>query len=180
MIGSRAAIRYAKATLQQADEAKAGDLVIDDMRSVQATIRGSKELRTMLKSPVIKAEDKRQALVSIFSDQSQYTHSLINVLVANKRTDILAGVAESYISLYNEAKGIKEANVTTAVALSSELESQVLEKVKEITGSTNVTLKNDIDASIIGGFILRVGDLQYNASIANKLGNIKREFSKSL
>ena len=180
MSGSRAAIRYAKATLQQADEANSGDHVFDDMRSVQATIRGSKELRAMLKSPVIKAEDKRQALLSIFSDQSQYTHSLIHVLVDNKRTDILAGVAESFISLYNEAKGIKEANVTTAVALSSELESQVLEKVKEITGSTNVTLKNDIDASIIGGFILRVGDLQYNASIANKLGNIKREFSKSL
>jgi len=180
MSGSRAAIRYAKAILQQADEANAGDLVFDDMRSVNASIRGSKELRAMLKSPVIKAEDKRQALLSIFSEQSQYTHSLIHVLVVNKRTDILNPVAESYISLYNEAKGIKEANVTTAVALSSELESQVLDKVKEITGSTNVTLKNDIDASIIGGFILRVGDLQYNASIANKLENIKREFSKSL
>ena len=180
MSRSRAAIRYAKAILQEANEANAGDIVFDDMRSVQATIRGSKELRAMLKSPVVKAEDKRQALLSIFGDQSKYTHSLINVLVDNKRTDILTGVAESYISLYNEAKGIKEANVTTAVALSSELENQVLEKVKEITGSTNVTLKNDIDASIIGGFILRVGDLQYNASIANKLGNIKREFSKSL
>jgi len=180
MSGSRAAIRYAKAILQEANEANAGDIVFDDMRSVQATIRGSKELRAMLKSPVIKAEDKRQALLSIFGDQSKYTHSLINVLVGNKRIDMLSGVAESYISLYNEAKGIKEAIVTTAVALSSELEVQVLEKVKEITGSTNVTLKNDVDASIIGGFILRVGDLQYNASIANKLGNIKREFNKSL
>jgi F-type H+-transporting ATPase subunit delta len=52
--------------------------------------------------------------------------------------------------------------------------------VKEITGSSNVTLKSDVDASIIGGFILRVGDLQYDTSIANKLENIKREFSKSL
>ncbi len=180
MSGGRAAIRYAKATLQQADEANAGDLVFDDMRSVQATIRGSKELRAMLKSPVIKAEDKRQALLSIFDDESKYTHNLINVVVDNKRTDILAGIAESYISLYNEAKGIKEANVTTAVALTSELENQVLEKVKEITGSSNVTLKSDVDASIIGGFILRVGDLQYDTSIANKLENIKREFSKSL
>lgn len=180
MSGSRAAIRYAKAILQQANESNAGDTVFGDMRSVRATISGSKELRAMLKSPVIKGKDKKQALATIFSNQSQYTQDLINVLVNNKRTDILAGVAESFIGLYNEAKGIKEAHVTTAVALSSELENQVLEKVKEITGSTNVTLKNDIDATIIGGFILRVGDLQYNASIANKLGNIKREFSKSL
>ena len=66
MSGSRAAIRYAKAILQEANEANAGDVVFDDMRSVQATIQGSKELRAMLKSPVVKAEDKRQALLSIF------------------------------------------------------------------------------------------------------------------
>ena len=53
-------------------------------------------------------------------------------------------------------------------------------KVKELTGSEKVTLKNEIDPAIIGGFVLRVGDIQYNASIANQLGNLKREFSKSI
>ena len=62
----------------------------------------------------------------------------------------------------------------------SELEEKVLAKVKELTGSSKVSLEHKIDESIIGGFILRIGDLQYNASIANKLATIKREFSKSI
>ena len=82
--------------------------------------------------------------------------------------------------MYNDVKGVKSAKVTTAVPLSEALEKQVLAKVEELTGSKSVTLENEIDESIIGGFILRVGDLQYNASIANQLGNLKREFSKSL
>ena len=64
--------------------------------------------------------------------------------------------------------------------MTPEIEAKVLSKVKQMTGSENVTINNTIDESIIGGFILRVGDLQYNASIANQLGNLKREFSKSL
>ena len=82
--------------------------------------------------------------------------------------------------MYNNSKGVKVATVITAVAITPEIQATVLSKVKEMTGSENVTIDNTIDDSIIGGFILRVGDLQYNASIANQLGNLKREFSKSL
>ena len=56
----------------------------------------------------------------------------------------------------------------------------MLLKVKELTGSDKVTLEPKIDESIIGGFILRIGDLEYNASISNSLAKIKREFSKSI
>jgi F-type H+-transporting ATPase subunit delta len=52
----------------------------------------------------------------------------------------------------------------------------VLAKVKELTGKTT-EIENTVDESILGGFILRVGDLQYDASIANKLNNLKREFT---
>lgn len=179
-MGSKAAIRYAKAVLQQATDTNVAEDVFNDMQSVFATIKGSNELRLVLKSPVVKLNDKKEALLKIFANQSSATKSLINVLITNKRIDQLGGVASSYIDLYNEVKGVKVAKVTTAVALTSELEEKVLGKVKELTGSTLVTLENEIDPSILGGFILRVGDLQYDASIADQLDNIKREFSKSL
>ncbi|HPE83873.1 MAG TPA: ATP synthase F1 subunit delta [Aequorivita sp.] len=177
---SRAAIRYAKAILQQASESNSQALVFEDMQTVYKTIEGSRELQNVLQSPVVKANDKKEALLKIFSAQSGTTHSLINVLVDNKRTSLLSNVAKSYIDLYNEEQGVKVATVITAIPLSSELESKVMEKVKELTGSEKVTLKNEIDPTIIGGFVLRVGDIQYNASIANQFGNLKREFSKSI
>ena len=83
-------------------------------------------------------------------------------------------------SLYNESKGLQAATVITAVAITPELETKVLAKVTELTGSTEVDLENIVDESIIGGFVLRVGDTQYNASIASQLGKLKREFSNSL
>ena len=179
-MSNKAAIRYAKAVLQQANETNVAEVMFDDMQSVYTTIEGSKELRSVLKSPVVKLSEKNDALLSIFSKLSDTTKRLIQVLVDNKRVALLGNVASSYIDLYNESKGVKIAKVTTAVPLTPALENKVLAKVKELTGSASVTLENAIDASIIGGFILRVGDLQYNASIANQLGNIKREFSKSV
>lgn len=180
MSGSRASIRYAKAVLQQANQTNTAAVLYGDMQSVYGTIENSRELQNVLQSPVIKAEDKKQALLKIFSGLTELTQALIGILVENKRTSLLADVAQSYINLYNEEQGVKVATVITAVPLSGELETKVLAKVKELTGSDKVTLKNEIDASIIGGFLLRVGDIQYNASIANQLGNLKREFSKSI
>ncbi len=177
---SRAAIRYAKAILQKANENNTEAVLFSDMQSVYYTIEGSRELQTVLQSPVIKANDKKQALLKIFNGQSEITHSLINLLVANKRTPLLGKVAKSFVDLYNEQEGVKVATVTTAVPLSDELERKVMDKVKELTGSEKVTLRSEIDPEIIGGFILRVGDIQYNASIANQFGNLKREFSKSI
>lgn len=180
MSGSRAAKRYAKAVLLQATDANLASVVFDDMQTISATISESNELNEMLQSPVYKDEDKKEALIKIFVNQSDTTKSLITTLITNKRASLLNDVAVSYINLYKESQGIKVAQVTTAVPLSSELETKVLAKVKELTGSDKVTLESTIDESIIGGFILRIGDLQYNASISNSLAKIKREFSKSI
>ena len=179
-MSSRAAIRYAKAVLDQANHANISEVVFGDMKSIQATLAGSKELRVVLQSPVVKAEDKKQALIQIFEKNSDVTKALIQILTSNKRINLLGGVALAYVDLYNDSKGVKTATVITAVTLTPEIEAKVLSKLKEMTGSDNITINNTIDERIIGGFILRVGDLQYNASIANQLGNLKREFSKSL
>lgn len=180
MYGSRAAIRYAKAVLQETGSADKAKAIFGDMETVKATLAGSKELRNVLKSPLFKIEDKREALLEIFGNLTPGIKALILLLAENHRTEILGAVAESYIELYNEAQGIKVATVTTAVPLSSELEKQVLAKVEALTGSKTVSLVQEVDESIIGGFILRLGDLQYNASISNQFGNLKKEFSKSL
>jgi F-type H+-transporting ATPase subunit delta len=73
-------------------------------------------------------------------------------------------------------RGSQVATVTTAIPLTEDLKTKVLAKVKELTGK-EAEVENIIDENILGGFILRVGDIQYNASIANKLDKLKREFT---
>ena len=179
MSNSRAAIRYAKAILDLAVDNKATDKVEKDMRNIVATISGSAELKNMLASPVISAAVKKGTLLEVFKGSDTMTQGLVTILIENRRVGLLNQVAEKFIILNEALKGKDLAYVTTTVPLSTELEKQILKKVTALTGK-KVTIENKIDESIVGGFILRVGDLQYDASISNKLSNLKREFTNSL
>jgi len=176
MSGSRAAIRYAKAVLSLATDQKSADAVNSDMKVIINTTAESKDLNQMLQSPVVRSSDKKAVLLAVFTDANVATTNLIDTLIANKRLSLLNDVALSYVQLYDELRGRQLASVTTAVALTEELKVKVLAKVKELTGK-DAEVKNIIDETILGGFILRVGDIQYNASIANKLDKLKREFT---
>ena len=173
---SRAAIRYAKAILSLAKDQKATEVVNKDMVLISKTISESHELKLLLKNAIVKSDIKKAILFKVFTDLSPLSKSLINLLIENKRIDILDAVASKYTNLYDILIGKEIATVTTAVPMTNDLEIKVLAKVKELTPKS-VELHNVIDESILGGFILRVGDKQYNASIANKLNTLKREFS---
>lgn len=176
MAGERAAIRYAKAVLSLATDQNTADVVNNDMQLIHNTVAQSKNLKDMLYSPVIGSSVKKSALLEIFKGINPVTVNLIDTLVANKRTDLLPQVASKFITLLEAQKGNQIATVTTAVPLTDALETKVLAKVKELTGK-EAAIKNIVDESILGGFILRVGDTQYNASIANQLSKLKREFT---
>jgi F-type H+-transporting ATPase subunit delta len=176
MNGSRAAIRYAKAILSFALEQQKEVEVNDDMLLVANTIKDSKELQLLLNSPVLKSELKKSALKEIFASKtSLLTIGLINLLIDNKRLPILGEVAKKYNVIFDSLKRIEVAKVTTAIPLTEELNQQVLRKVIEITGK-QATIESIINPDIIGGFILRIGDIQYDASVANKLQVLKRQF----
>ena len=176
MANSRAAIRYAKAILDIANANNKANAVLSDMNSITATVKESNELQNFLASPVIGGQVKFNALSEVFASAQTETKGLFQLLLNNKRFEILPEIAKQFQGLYNEVNGIEDAVVTTAVPLTADLETKVLAKVKEFS-SKKVTLTNIVDESIIGGFVLRIGDKQYNASVANRLQQLKREFS---
>lgn len=176
MAGARAAIRYAKAVLSLASDKNTTEVVNNDMKLIAKTIAESSDLNSMLQSPVVSSSVKKAVLLDVFKNANEITRSLIDTLITNKRLPLLEQVALKYNLLYDELTGTQTAQVTTAVPLTDALRAKVLAKVKELTGK-DVEIKSTIDESILGGFILRVGDIQYNASIANKLNKLKREFT---
>lgn len=171
---SRAAHRYAQAIFQSSLETDIRQKAFEEMQVVYNTIEDSRELQAVLQSPVIKADEKEKVLLEIFKDQNGITHKLIRLLTANKRTPLLGRIAKGFIDLYNEQQGVKTALATTAVPLTPELEEKITAKVKELTGSEKIILENKTDSEIIGGFILRVDDMQYDASISNQLRRLNR------
>jgi len=174
MKGNRAAQRYAKAILDLAKEKNSADSVFTDMQQISQTITKSEDLAAMLKSPVVNQSVKKASLKEIFKNAGEITQGSFDVLLENGRINILDLVARNYMVRYNTMNRSQEAVVTSAVPLTKELEEKILAKVKELTG-TGAKIKNVVNKDLIGGFVLRVGDLQYDASVSRNLNRLKRE-----
>jgi F-type H+-transporting ATPase subunit delta len=176
MIGNRAAIRYAKAILDVAISKNASVQVNDDMILVASTVNGNQELNGFIQNPTISVDVKENALLEVFAAVNPVTKSLFHLLFVNKRFEILEGIANNYKQLFDQMNGVEVAKVTTAIPMDADLEAKIMAKIATFSNK-KITIENTVDPSIIGGFILRIGDQQYNASVANRLQELKREFS---
>lgn len=173
---SRAAIRYAKAILDMAHSSGVAADVNNDMAHIAENMALNAELAAFIHSPTTTVEVKESALLEIFDAAGNMTKGLFRLLKENKRFEILGAIAAEYTRQYEEMNGVEVATVTTAVALDKDMESRVMSKILEFSNK-KIVIENVVDPEIIGGFILRIGDKQYNASVANRLQALRRELS---
>jgi len=176
MASTRAAIRYAKAILDLANSKGVAEAVNNDMKLIASTIESNLELSTFIQNPTTKVEVKESALLEVFADVNGVTKGLFHLLFENKRFEILNAIATEYSKVFDEGNGIEVAKVTTAIPMDTALEAKVLAKIATLSDK-KITIENIVDPAIIGGFILRIGDQQYNASVANRLQVLKRELN---
>ena len=176
MASTKAAIRYATAILDLSKSKGVSEVVNNDMKSIASTIKGNAELNTFIQNPTIKVEVKEKALLEVFATVDNVTKGLLHLLFENKRFEILEVIAAEYSKLFDVMNNVEVAKVTTAVAMDAALEAKVLAKIATLSDK-KITIENIVDPSIIGGFVLRIGDQQYNASVANRLQVLKRELS---
>lgn len=173
-MGHRAAKRYAKAILNLAQDQKSMDKLLEDMSLIQNSIKQSSELRSIFNSPVIKNKDKCDIAKAVFKNTDSMLHKLFETLKDNNRFDHLKWICQSYASQYNEMHNIREANISSAVKLNDEAIQTLEEKIKSITGD-EAQVTTSINEELIGGFILNLQDLQYDASLSGKLNKLKRK-----
>ena len=171
---SRAAIRYARAIYEIADEEKFVEEVYNDMIRINKLNRGSFDFKNLLSNSIINNIDKKNAILSLIEKNNSITEKLLDLLIHNKRVAIISDIASSFIQLYNKHNNIKEAVVITASPIDKNLENQILSQIK-IPAAKSITLTNLVDSSIIGGFIIRYDGKEYNASIKQNLKNLKTE-----
>jgi F-type H+-transporting ATPase subunit delta len=176
MASTRAAIRYATAILDLSNSKGVSEVVNNDMKLIASTINGNLELNTFIQNPTIKVEVKESALLEVFASVDNVTKGLLHLLFENKRFEILEAIAVKYSELFDIMNNVEVAKVTTAIAMDAALEAKVLAKIATLSDK-KITVENIVDPAIIGGFILRIGDQQYNASVANRLQLLKRELS---
>ena len=171
---SRAAIRYAKAIYEIADEENFIEEIFNDMIRINKLNRDSSDFKNLLSNSIIDNFDKKKAILSLLEKNNPITEKLLDLLIHNKRVAIISDIASSFVQLYNKNNNIKEAIIITASPIDKNLEKKILSQIK-IPAAKSITLTNLIDSSIIGGFIIRYDGKEYNASIKQNLKNLKTE-----
>ncbi|HEX2394609.1 MAG TPA: ATP synthase F1 subunit delta [Bacteroidales bacterium] len=176
---SKITVRYAKALFSLAREGKAFEGLKNDMQVLHQCIREVPELNMMLKSPVIKVSEKIKLFEDTFgSTFLPVTLSFLKIVLERRREEYLEGISRYFLSLLQSEEGIQQAELVTAIPLNETLRKTILNFIHK-RFSAKVELNELVDEKLIGGFILRVGDQQIDASISNKLERIKNSLINS-
>ncbi|ANQ49995.1 ATP synthase F1 subunit delta [Flammeovirga yaeyamensis] len=174
---SRVATRYAKAFVSVASQEGNQDALYADAELIMSTIEGSRELSNALSSPIIKAEKKAAILKEIFSSKvTDLTNKLFNLVVEKNRTSALYEIVIAIKAEFDAVKNIQRATVVTSTPLNASTKDALVAKVTKSTGKT-VVLEEKVDASLIGGYILTVGDKQLDCSVKSQLQQLKVAFN---
>jgi F-type H+-transporting ATPase subunit delta len=175
---SRISVRYSKALFQSALEKKLLGRVNQDMIQIKEMC-SLPEIKELLTSPIIIPSKKTEVLHKIFgADLHKLTLSLVDLIVKNGRESYLPAIARVFVHNTLIHDGITETILTTAVKVDAHVKKQISELVADLF-KTKVVLKEIVDESIIGGFVLKIGDNFFDASVWNKLRKIQKELKAS-
>jgi F-type H+-transporting ATPase subunit delta len=176
MAGSKVANRYALSLLDVALEKKKLTEIYNDSKLLVDTLSMSDELMRAIQNPIIKPEVKISILDKIFSKRiDKETINFIHFLVEKRREEILYLVMKRFMELRNDHLGIVELGVSTSFELSKDQKSILKEKFEKIL-KKKVNPIFSIDKNLIGGFMAKVGDTVYDASMKHQLELLKKEF----
>jgi F-type H+-transporting ATPase subunit delta len=181
MQNPRLAGRYAKSLVELSIEKGQLEAVYADMKYLQAVCKQSREFVSLLKSPVIKADQKNSIITAVTTGKiSELSTAFVTLLVKKGREGDLNEIAEAFIEQYNAMKGIHKVTLTTAVPVSEELKKAIEQKVQSSRSLGTIELETKTDESLIGGFVLEFNNNLVDASIQRDLRDIKKQFLQNL
>jgi len=174
---TRIATRYAKALFELSLEQNSLEQTNLDMMLVHDVCTENRDFRLMLSSPIIKSDKKQGVLKSLFEAKlGKLSLAFLNIITAKRRENFIDAIASQFLVLYKDHKGILSVTLTTAV----EADDAIRNKVKTLVGGfthKEIDLVEEIKKDIIGGYIMRFGQYQFDDSIRKKIMKLKREFN---
>ena len=171
---SQISVRYAKALFQSAAEQQKLEAVYKDMELLSDTCK-LEDFQYMLMMPSLQVSQKRKLVDTIFKKHlSELSLSMINLVIQNKREVYLAGIARNFSDLYRKNQGIRKASLLTASPVDEVAMKAIGDLIKK-TYDSEVELSASVDEDVIGGFILTIEDMRYDASVASNLKKLRKQ-----
>jgi len=179
MAAPRVSIRYAKSLIGLASERGTLAEVERDVRAILAAIECSRELELMLASPVIKADAKKNVIDRVFGNHlDALTVAFLQILLTKGREGLVRSICDATIRLLRDMRGVYAASIRTAQPLAPEVRDRLVGRLNsQFPGGVELT--EVVDAEVLGGFVLHVGDRMLDASVKRQLALIRRELTEN-
>ena len=166
--------RYASALYDLAAEKKLVDPVVEDLSNLKNILKDNKELSLVVKSPLITSIDKLNIFESLLKkiNANELTSTFLKVIEKNKRFSNLASIITQFMNINSQKRGDVLADITSAGELNDDQKNNITNQLKSILGD-KLSLSFDVDKSIMGGLIVKVGSKMIDTSLANKINKLK-------
>jgi F-type H+-transporting ATPase subunit delta len=175
MSSRKVAIKYAQSLLENSIEKNSLEVIADDVNLALTALRHDPKFMRLLKNPIVKSADKQAIFDQVFKSRvSPEFYSFLNFLILKGRETIFEEILDLFEILKNEHLGIAKVELTTSIEV-DQIQLQKIKVTLEKLLNKSVVFSNRIDASIIGGFVAKVDDKIYDASVKNQLELMKKQ-----
>ena len=174
------AMRYARALIQAAEERDALERVREDLEGLRDLIRESEDLRAFLGDPLIYPEQKRTAVRRLFSGRiGDLTLNFLLLLCDKRRERGLDGIIRAFLALLDDRRGLITAHVRSARELSQEQRTRLAQRLSAWSGK-QVRLDVEVDEGLRAGFVTRMGDHVFDATLEAQLNRMRQRLVSGL
>lgn len=173
-----AAGRYALALFQLVNEKGQLEQVEEDLRVVKQVFTENNQLQTVLQHPKVSVEKKKAILKEAFASMSTYVLNTLMLLLDRHRASIIDEVANTFIRLAHEERGVAEATVYSVRSLSNDEQTAISAVFSKKIGKQSLKIENVIDHRLIGGVKIRIGNRIFDGSVNGKLERLERQLIK--
>jgi ATP synthase F1 delta subunit len=169
---------YARALFEAAQEAGVLDRVHDELGEFADALAQDRNLQVFLFSPYFTSEEKKQGVDRIVTDADERTVNFLRLLAERHRMPVVFRIRHALDKLWAEENRLLPVTVTSAVDLDERLVEDIGKRIEDQTGR-RVELSSNVDPDLLGGLMVRVGNMVLDASVRNRLEQLRKQVAKA-
>lgn len=168
---------YARSLFEVAKDDGKLDTVREQLGQVADALAASRELQVFFFSPYFSSDEKVEGLSKAISDADETVANFLALLVEKHRMPAIFRIRQRFEALWQEENKVLPVQITSAIELDEQTVSNIGARIGERTGR-KVELRSDVDPNILGGIVLQVGNNVLDASIRNRLENLRKHVAR--
>ena len=169
---------YARALFEAAQDSEVVDRIHDELAEVDDALRDDSDLRLFFFSPYFTSDEKKDAVRRVVDGADERLENFLELLTERHRMPLLPRIRKQFDARWAEEQRLLPVSVTSAVELDEQLVKDIGKRIEDQTGH-KVELSSNVDPDVLGGLVVRVGNMVLDASVRNRLEQLRKQVAKA-